>query len=1522
MAENRLIAGSILALRVVRRAAHVVSSNQLGTRYFFLCVFWLASLALGRAQSVITTFAGTDAQFNGDGQPAVNAGLGLVTGIAVDGSGNVYFNDPDNHVVFRVGTDGIIHVIAGNGIGGYSGDGGPATEASIGGDETNFDLQLGPPVLNGIAVDAAGNVFITSGSVVRRIDPTGIITTYAGGGTSQPVNGSLATNVVLGALLGIAVDSVGNVYFVDRSHAVVRKVAPDGTISTIAGTGINGFGGDGGTATAAELNSPIGIACDTAGNVYIAESSPGRIRKITVASGVINTVAGGGTLAPGIGVPPLQVNISQARAAAVSPEGDIYSFAPNPGELIKFAANGNSSYIGSAVRNAGFLANNVPVAQVYLNGASFSDSSLAVDSAGNLYTSQDLRGLVRKISTAGIISTVAGNDQYRYSPDGTPAVSAQVRSPAYLTVGPDGSTVYFLSTNGLRKIGTDGILNTETTQPPFNAPFLIGLTADGAGNFYTLEFNMVVRLSAAGAVQTIVNNAGGLGSGGDQGPALTAALNNPQGLAADQAGNLFIADSGNFRIRKVSSNGVINTIAGTGQPGHTGDGGPALNATFNALGALLADNQGGVYAIDGAYIRHVLANGTVQAVAGNGVSGFSGDGGKAVNASISVEYRSGMVLDAAGNLYFTGSDFEGHVRRIAPDNTITTVAGRGTSGGFAGDGGPATKALFNEPLGLALDSAGNLYVADSGNNRIRVILANQPQATAAPLAFTFLGNAGSAPPLAQYLTVTGSIDAVPFTITQSAGSDWLSLSTTNGVTPRLIQLQADPSQLTANTYHATLMVQAGTAAPIPITVEFDVAAGLPPEISLDKQKLSFTYPMNAAARTVLVTVSDSGGGTLPFEAVAQTDDGGNWLTVSPGSGTATPMAGVVLQVEANPAGMQPGTYRGTVTISGTDSLTVAAQIVAVTMTISSASQAILLSHSGLTFTTVQQGGIAPPQTFAVLNIGTAGMNWTASTTTLSGGQWLSATPTSGSSVAGDTFPKVTVTVNQTGLAAGKYYGLVRITAPGAANTPHVITVLLRVLPSGTDIGEMVTPNELVFVTTAGTNSPGSQSVFVYNIAATPKTYSSSVFLNGIEVDYLPGQATLALDAPTEIVVQPVTDGLAPGVYQGNLTLQFSDGRVRDVRLHLIVKKAPAAASSAAEQLDETERAVSCTPSKLIPTLTSIGQSFTVPAGWPLALEAKVVDDCGNALNTGSVVVSFSNGDPPLSLLSLRSGGQWQATWNPSNNSSTQLTITVNASAAQPVLQGSLELSGGFAATSDAPQLTGVVSGASFAPGVPLAPGAIVSVFGSQLADASGGATGLPLAATLQGATVVIAGESAPLFYASDGQLNAAIPLDITPNTSQQILVTRDTTVSVPMAVDVAPAQPAVFLNPQPSAANQGSIFAVRNTSSGQTSFLAGPSSPATAGDTLVIYCAGLGGVNQSIVPGAASPSPAAKTTAQPQVTLGGKSASVAFSGLTPGLVGVYQINAVVPSGVTAGDQVPVVIHISGQVSPAVTIAVK
>ena len=1488
------------------------------TQHLRDCLLYLAILGIAHAQGVITTVVGTDAPFAGDGQSALNASLGLINGIAVDHSGNVYFTDPDNHAVFRVGGDGIIHVIAGNGIGGYSGDGGPAIQASIGGDETAFDLALGPAVLNGIAVDANGNVFFATGKMIRRVDANGIITTYAGGGTKQPGDGGAAAAAQLGAVLGVAMDASGNLYFVDRGHGTVRKITADGTLSTIAGDGTNESSGDGGKATLAHLNNPSGIACDNAGNVYISESFPGRIRKITVATGIIDTIAGGGSARPGKGVPPRSVDIGAARAVAISPTGDLYTFSPSSAMLIKFAANGDSSFLSSTNRNSAFLSTNVPAVGVFINGIAFSNGTLAVDSTGNLFTAQNMRGVVRKIDPNGILTTVAGNDTYRYSPDGTPAESAQVRNPAYIAVGADGQTLYFLSTNGLRKIGSDGVLNTATIHPPFQATFLIGLTADSLGNLYTLAFNSVIRLSPSGVIQTVVNESGLPGFSGDNAPALTALLSFPEGLAADKAGNLFIADTGNLKIRRVGPDGNIQTIAGNGQPGHTGDGGPALSASFTEPGSLLADNQGGVYVIDGSYIRHVLANGTIQAVAGNGTSGFTGDGGKAVNASISVEYRSGMALDGAGNLYFSGSDFESHIRRIAPDNTITTVAGVGTEGGFAGDGGPAAMALLSRPLGLAMDPAGNLYVADSGNNRIRVILASAPALSASPAEFSFQGSAGGPPPLTQALTVVGTIDSMPFTVTQSADSSWLTMNTTSGVTPRLIQLQVDPSKLTAQTYQATLTVQGVNSAPIPITVSFDVGPGLPPKLSTDKAKLSFTYPQSAAARTQVVTVNDIGGGTLPFRAATQTDTGGKWLSVSPDTGTATPAQGVALAIEADPSGLAPGTYRGTVTIrSSSDEQS---KIVPVTMTISAATQAILLSHSGLTFTTVQQGGIAPPQTFAVLNLGTGTMNWTASTTTLSGGQWLTATPASGSSTAGSAPPKVTVTVNQAGLAPGRYYGLVQISAPGAANTPHVITIFLHVLATTANIGPAVVPNELVFTATAGGDSPSSKTVQVYNIAAAPKTFSSSAVFASSTLNYLPGEATLALNAPTTIVVQPDTTGLTPGEYRAHLTLQFSDGRVRDVRIHIIVTNAPP--SPADEEAHLAARA-NCSPTKLIPTLTSLGPSFNVPAGWPVALQSTVVDDCGNPLNEGSVVASFSNGDPSLSLLSLRANGQWQATWNPSNNQAEETTITLSAEAAQPALHGSLQVSGGLQTTSDAPQLSAIVSGASFANGVPLAPGNIAAAFGSQLADASGNATGLPLGTTLHGATVVIAGEAAPLYYASSGQLNAYFPLDVAPNTSQQVLISRDTTLSVPLAVDVAPAEPAIFPAPLPNAPNQGAIFAVRNTASTQTSFLAQPASPASAGDTLVIYCAGLGAVDQMVLPGVAAPSsPPANTQEHPQVTIGGKPAPVAFSGLTPGLVGVYQINTVVPANVPAGDQVPVVVSISGQTSPPATIATR
>jgi uncharacterized protein (TIGR03437 family) len=331
----------------------------------------------------------------------------------------------------------------------------------------------------------------------------------------------------------------------------------------------------------------------------------------------------------------------------------------------------------------------------------------------------------------------------------------------------------------------------------------------------------------------------------------------------------------------------------------------------------------------------------------------------------------------------------------------------------------------------------------------------------------------------------------------------------------------------------------------------------------------------------------------------------------------------------------------------------------------------------------------------------------------------------------------------------------------------------------------------------------------------------------------------------------------------------------------------------------------------VPAITTLGQSFGVPAAWPVVLEAQVSDDCGNPLNAGDVVTTFSNGDPPLNLIPIQ-GGTWQSTWQ-SGNSAGPVTLIVTATDPTRALTGTRQVTGGLGASSVAPVLSAAVNGASFASNSPLSPGSIVSLFGQNLGNGSATAGSLPLGTTLADATVVMAGNPLPLLYGSNGQINAVVSAGINTNTSQQIVLQRDNTLSIPISVDVSAAGPAVFGSPN----GQGAIV------NAVTYALADPAAPVTAGDVIAIFCTGLGAVNQTIPDGAAAPSaPLANTVATPTVTIGTQTAVVAFSGLAPGFVGLYQIDANVPSGVTPGSQVPVTVGIAGATSPAVTIAVR
>jgi uncharacterized protein (TIGR03437 family) len=312
-----------------------------------------------------------------------------------------------------------------------------------------------------------------------------------------------------------------------------------------------------------------------------------------------------------------------------------------------------------------------------------------------------------------------------------------------------------------------------------------------------------------------------------------------------------------------------------------------------------------------------------------------------------------------------------------------------------------------------------------------------------------------------------------------------------------------------------------------------------------------------------------------------------------------------------------------------------------------------------------------------------------------------------------------------------------------------------------------------------------------------------------------------------------------------------------------------------------------------------------------------------------VTVNFSNGDQRLTLLA-QGGGTWESTWQTGNASFAGVTLKIHADNSQG-LTGDEVVNGNLESQEQPPVFdkSGIVSPASAVSFTALGPGAAISIYGNRLAEASQQAQALPLPQQLVDTKVFVAGISAegastgllalPLYYVSQNQVNAVIPYGVSVDTSLQLLVQRGNTYSTPVQIDMAQAQPAVFrIGGAPGSA--GLIYVY--PSNGQP-YLASPSTPAHAGDTIVLYCAGLGTVNPRVTDGAAAPGqPLSTTVSLPQLMIGGQPAVVRFSGLTPGFAGLYQLNASVPSGVQTGSAVPLTVTIDGQTSPVTTITIQ
>ncbi|WP_435021136.1 Ig-like domain repeat protein [Tundrisphaera sp. TA3] len=681
---------------------------------------YLASRTEVRPNSPVRTIAGGGAAgYAGDGGLATSALLNHPSDVAVDAAGNVYIADTSNRFVRKVGPDGIISTVAGNGtsfdisIPGSGGDGRPATAAPI-----NYPLS--------VAVDAAGNLFLSDGEVsVRKVGPDGIISTVAGNGRAGfSGDGGPATSAQLNAPQGVAVDAAGNLYFTEYWNNIVRRVSADGIISTIAGIptttpgtlGEVGYTGDGGPATAALVARPFAVAADAAGNVYIADTGNRVVRKIGP-DGIISTVAGNGAPPSPVpilyyegidGMPATSVELTKITGVEVDASGTIY-FADSGDQAIRrVSPDGTLSTIATAW-------------SITDGGGRRSDQfqlirGMAQDAIGNLYFADTSANAVRMVSATTDVTVTPSATTARLSTSATSLYAGrELMLTAYVTsvagVVDEGTATF---RDGSTVLGTVAVVNGSASLAVSTlgiGSHQLSVSYDGGSRFLPDRQGV----DAASDFNTVRINLPGLAGSID---ALTIG-GAPREMVADAAGNIYFIAGGGLSVGRITPGGVITRIAGTGAPGNSGDGGPAIDARFNDLRDLAVDAAGNLYLADpgNGAIRKVSPDGIIRTIVGNGIALTP-----ASPSTLPIDFIGHFVLDPAGNLYIQNALY-GYINRLSPDGIYSDYAGTMHPGG-PGDGVPATSSHLDSGADLAMDVAGNLYIAGttiagSGNALIR-----------------------------------------------------------------------------------------------------------------------------------------------------------------------------------------------------------------------------------------------------------------------------------------------------------------------------------------------------------------------------------------------------------------------------------------------------------------------------------------------------------------------------------------------------------------------------------------------------------------------------------------------------------------------------------------------------------------------------------------------------------------------------------------------------------------------------------
>jgi uncharacterized protein (TIGR03437 family) len=1416
----------------------------------------------------LTVLAGNGIDgFSGEGGPARSASLSFPSDAVMDNAGNLYIYDSLNFRIRRVTPDGIISTFAGTGVNGYSGDGGPATQAKI---------QPGGKM----AIDSVGTLYFTDGFdfVIRRITSGGTISTYAGNGSvpTAPNNGNNgpALKASLGLIAGgIAVDGAGNLYLAEDYTNQIRKISSAGIITTVAGTGDVGF--KDGPAASAQFYTPFGIALDAAGGIYLADSNNGVVRKIS--AGVVSTVAG-------------------------SPNFD-------------FKGDGGPTLLAAFRFPEG----------VTVGG----DGSVYVVDTGNFR--------IRAVSPNGTIQTVAGNGQFESTPDGTPAEMAALSAPNLLSF--DSSGRLLIADGGdftVRRVNSDGRIQIvaglgiqgvgQGYQLVYGGPAtgtLLGTptqaVADGQGNIYIADeyAGAVYKITPDGNLNVFAGQVGVFQFGGDGIQATNSSFVQPQGLALDQSGNLYVSDPGDNRIRKISTAGVISTFAGNGTAGFSGDGGAATQAELNFPQGIAFDSNGNLIIADRVNnrLRMVSPGGNITTIAGDGTRAATGNGGPATSASVNHPYV--VATSATGEIYLIETPGS-TVRQISTNGIISVVAGNGQSS-FGGDGGPAIQAALSNADGLAVDSSGNLYISDFKNNRVRVVLTSTPSASASPTSLSFVATSGGPTTNPQAINVSSSVAGLQMRATSD--SPWLKVPTTVAYALGSISVFADPTGLAPGTYQGTVNLQSPdlTAVLTSVHVTFLVNFAIDPSLATDASSLTFSLT-KGTPQSQSLQISDNGSGQVSFFTWL-TGAAGIGLTSSLTQGVAQPNAPVTLTITADSSKLPLGTSTATLYILGTNLQFLS---IPITVTLSPVPQKMALSQGGFTFVSVPGGGVTPPQTFEVLNTGGGSFNWTAQASTRSGGNWLSIAPNSGSSSAAS-FGSITVTANPDSLTPGVYYGTILVTSTTAANSPQQFEVVLNVLSPQQSIGATLAPSGMIFTVPAGGTDPSSQTFRLTNLNATNSTLGVKVTTTsgGNWLVVAPDSGSIGAGASQNITVQPKVGTLPAGVYKASIALQVGGMPLSVNVIFVVVPSVPPLTPSAPGTIGARDvTPASCTPSGLYPVFVSLTQGFVVPASWPLPIQVQAVDDCGNPMTSGRIATNFSNGDPRLSLLSLQNG-LWQGIWLGHNVSPNQIVITANADMDQPALHGSVQFAGMLASNPGVPSVnsTGVTSGAGLTGENVVAPGDVITIPGQNFAAAPVSAARFPLSTDLATTEVLFAGVSLPLLYADSGKILAIVPYDLPPNGQYQLQVSRGFAVSGPMAVTAGTAHPNILKvdnTGSPSVAS--SVWNQLVAGMAFDPSKAGPVTALKAGDPITIYCTGLGPIDQPLGPTVPVGTTTVNTANVVTASVGGQIISVSLAGLAPGYAGIYEVTGTMPSGVPSGN-VPITVSVAGVTSPAVQLSV-